>query len=968
MKFRFPLSILFAVFVSGYVCAQTPAVFYGATGNWADSVMSRLSLDEKIGQLFMVAAYSNKGPEHERFILNLVEKHRIGGLIFMQGGPYRQARLTNLYQSKSRVPLMISMDAEWGLSMRLDSTFGFPWNLSLGAISDTQLIYEIGREMGRQCKRLGVHINFAPVVDINTNPSNPIINARSFGEDPDNVLQKSRALMRGLQDERILACAKHFPGHGDTDQDSHLTLPRVNHSRPRLDSVELYPFRELIKSGLGSLMSAHLSVPAIESQALPTSVSSKALKDLLRDEYGFTGLVFTDALNMKGITKLFPPGEADLQALLAGNDVLLFSEDVPRAIGMIKKALQEGRISESEINAAVRRILLAKEWMGLAQRKAIDLKCLHEDLHSSRAILLKRKAYEEALTLVKNVNKTLPIQDLQDKKVALVTAGVDVQPYFFRGLKNHQPVDHFSLTESNAQEVLKQLASYDKVIVGLFTSGANPWKSYNYAAHIKKFVGTLGLQNNFVLTIFGNPYGLRTFPEADRASAILIAYQNDVDAAEIAAQIIYGAKSPKGRLPVSAGQMYPVDMGFYFPSNGRLQYGLPEEVGMRTAQLQRIDKIVREAIETGATPGAQVLVARHGIVVYHKAFGYHTYEKKKSVDLYDIYDLASITKIAASVPGLMYMADRGVFDMNASLGDYLPELRGTNKGGLNIRDILSHQAGLSSWLPFYLKTMENGKLKSSVYQDERSYNFNREVAANMYIHNAYRDTIINVITRSSLKSPGTYLYSDLGYYYFQRMIEQFTREHLDDFLNNYFYERIGAHRLRFRPRQYFSLDEIVPTENDKTWRGQLVHGYVHDHGAAMLGGVAGHAGLFSNANDLAKLMQMYLNNGSYGGERFIDSLTVKEFTRCQFCEPLKNRRGAGFDKPQLTGSGPTCGCLSMDSYGHSGFTGTLAWVDPDEEIVYIFLSNRVYPDAENKKLLSASTRTRIQEVIYESIR
>jgi beta-N-acetylhexosaminidase len=730
-RFFWLLSIV--LFSVGSAFAQRPAVFYGAGGSWADSVMASLSLDQKIGQLFMVAAYSNKNPDHEKFILNLVEKHHIGGLIFMQGGPYRQARLTNLYQSKAKVPLMISMDAEWGLSMRLDSTFAFPWNLTLGAISDTNLIYEIGREMGRQCRRLGVHISFAPVVDINTNPANPIINARSFGEVPANVLAKSRALMRGLQDEKVLACAKHFPGHGDTDTDSHLTLPRVNHSRERLDTVELYPFRHLIADGLGSLMSAHLSVPAIESKPIPTSVSPKALKDLLRDEYGFTGLIFTDALNMKGITKLFPPGTADLNAFLAGNDVLLFAEDVPLAIKMFKKALQDETISMAQIDAAVRRILLAKEWMGLNKPQRVDIRCLHEDLHTPKASLLKRQAYQEALTLVINVNRTLPIQDLEDKKVALVTAGTDVQPYFLRGLKNHQPITHFHLTESNAQDILNKLAGFDKVILGLFTSGASPWKSYKYASYIKSFTGQLGMQNNFVLTVFGNPYGLRDFPQAERASAILLAYQNDIDAAETAAQVIYGARSPKGKLPVSIGKTWPADMGFYFPSNGRLRYGLPEEVGFDSKKLSRIDALVNEAIKEQATPGAQVLVARRGVVVYHKAFGHHTYEKKKPVDLFDLYDIASITKISASVLALMYMTDRGAFDLDASLADYLPELKGTDKANLNIRDVLSHQAGLPAWIPFFLKTMKDGQLNPAIYQSQRTFTHNKQVADNIFI-------------------------------------------------------------------------------------------------------------------------------------------------------------------------------------------------------------------------------------------
>lgn len=947
--------------------APRPAVFYGAAGDWADSVFNSMTIDQKIGQLFMVAAYSNMGQSHEKSIIDLVEKHHIGGLIFMQGGPYRQARLTNVYQKKAKTPLLIAMDAEWGLSMRLDSTFSFPWNMTLGAIQNNEVVYEIGAEMARHCRRLGVHVNFAPVVDINTNPKNPIINARSFGEDPHNVFVKSRALMMGLQSEKVLACAKHFPGHGDTDKDSHLTLPSVNHDRARLDSVELYPFRKLVDYGLGSAMSAHLHVPALEPEAKPASVSATVLEGIFREEFGFGGLLFTDALNMKGITGLFPPGEADLNAFMAGNDILLFAEDVPKAIAMFKKALKDGRITEAQINERVRRILMAKEWVGLNDYQPIATKNLNKDLHSVRAQQLKRQAFEHAVTLVKNTGKTVPIQYLEDKRVAIVTAGNDANEDLWRDMKLYQPVDHYRLYSQNADELLRMLADYDKVVFAVYISNASPWKSYKYAAYVKNFAGFLGKQNNFILTVFGNPYGLMDFPQANLAQSVIVSYQNDPDAASITAQILYGAKTAKGKLPVSAGSVWPVNMGLSIRSTQRLQYGLPEDVGLDGQMLKRIDKEVNAAIADNAIPGAQVLVARSGKVVYHKAYGHHTYDKDRPVDIFDLYDIASITKIAASVPALMTLTDQGRFDLDGTLGSHLPQVRGTNKENLKIREILSHQAGLVSWIPFYVRTVVNGKGSPDVYHNERSFKYNKQVADNMYIMNSYRDTIFKTINQSNTKPTQGYKYSDLGYYYFQDIIERETRMSLDDYVTKTFYEPIGAHRMRFLPRNHFPLEEIVPTERDLTFRGQLLHGYVHDQGAAMMGGVAGHAGLFSNANDLAKLMQLYLNRGSYGGVQYIDSLTVDEFTRCQYCEVNNNRRGAGFDKPQLQGKGPTCGCLSMNSYGHSGFTGTLAWVDPDEEIIFIFLSNRVHPSAENNKLLSRSTRTNIQQIIYDSI-
>jgi len=561
----------------------------------------------------------------------------------------------------------------------------------------------------------------------------------------------------------------------------------------------------------------------------------------------------------------------------------------------------------------------------------------------------------------------VPIQHLEDKRVAVVSAGVDANDVLYREMLHYQPVDHFVLNSGNSSDLLHKLAQYDKVVYAIYTSNASPWKSYKYAAYIKQFANKLGKQNNFILAVFGNPYGLMDFPEATLAQSVLLAYQNDPDAASITAQILYGAKKANGKLPVSCGDSWPVNLGFSTNITDRLQYGYPEDVGLDSRTLARIDREVEAAIRDRAIPGAQVLVARRGVVVYEKAFGHHTYEKNRPVDVFDVYDLASITKIAASVPSLMYLTDLGRFHLDATLGHHLPLVKGTNKESLVIREILSHQSGLVSWIPFYVKTVLNGKGLPDVYHNTRSFQYNKQVAQDMFILNSYRDSIIAQINASRVNPAQGYKYSDLGYYYFQQIIEQETRMRLEDFVVQQFYEPIGAHRMRYHPREHFDINAIVPTENDFTFRGQLIHGYVHDQGAAMLGGVAGHAGLFSNANDLAKLMQMYLNGGTYGGKRYIDSLTVNEFSRCQFCEETNNRRGAGFDKPQLEGSGPTCGCLSMNSFGHTGFTGTLAWIDPDEDIVYIFLSNRVHPSAENTKLLTQSTRTKIQEIIYESI-
>ncbi len=968
MKSSKILTFLFSIIIF-QVQAQdnslNSVIWQGDTA-WASSKLKSLTLDEKLGQLFMVAAYSNKGAKHKTEILNLVENYKIGGLIFFQGGPVRQAKLTNDYQKAAKIPLMIAMDAEWGLAMRLDSTYKLPWPLTVGATKDYDLAYKMGEEIANHCKRLGVNINFGPVVDINTNPNNPIINARSFGEDVFNVTKLSDAYMCGMQDKHVLACAKHFPGHGDTDQDSHKTLPSVNQNMLRMDSVELYPYRKLISHGLASIMAAHLNVPAMDATGKPSSLSKKIIGDYLKTELNFQGLVFTDALNMGGVANKYPPGEVDVEALVAGNDILLFSQDVPTAILKIKEAIASGKITELEINKRVFKILTAKSWMGLEVKKYVDPKLIYEDLNPVSADVLTRKIYSKAITVVKNRDHLIPIQKLENKKIACITGGVNAGSEFVKTLKYYAEVDHYSYGKIPDAQLLSKLADYDLVIIGIYTSNKNPWKSYKASNRIRSFVKKAAQQNDLIVNLFANPYTLKYFPETEYVKGVMVSYQNHPASESIAAQVIFGAQGSQGELPVSSTDLYEVGYGLKTKSLKRLGYGIPEEVGLDAKKLKKIDQLVKEAISSKATPGAQVLVARNGKVVYQKAFGHHTYSKKREVSLYDIYDLASITKMAASVPLLMKLTEEGKLDLDKKLSDYLPQALGTNKEDLILREIFAHQAGLKPWIPFYQETIKPETYKD-YYSSKRSFNYPLVVADGMFAKRSMRDTILARILASPLLKTKKYKYSDLGYYLLMQIIEDIEGEKLEYLVKKDFYNSIGAYTMTYKPRDFFGKGIMVPTENDKIFRKQTLKGNVHDQGAAMLGGVAGHAGLFSNANDLAKMMQMYMSYGEYGGERYFDSVTVQEFIRCQYCK-TKNRRGIGFDKPQLEGPGPASDLASRSSFGHSGFTGTLAWADPEEDLVYIFLSNRVFPDAENRKLLSLSTRTRIQDAIYEAIK
>lgn len=943
---------------------------------WVDSVMQTLSADQRIAQLFMVAAYSNKTQDHVNEITKLVEEQKIGGLIFFQGGPVRQAKLTNFYQTKAAVPLLISMDAEWGLAMRLDSTVKYPRQMTLGAIQDNDLIYKMGEDIAEQCKRIGVHVNLAPVVDVNNNAKNPVINSRSFGEDKVNVANKGIAYMKGMQDHHVMANAKHFPGHGDTDSDSHKSLPIINHELERLKDTELYPFRRLIEEGLGSMMIAHLFIPSLDSTPNQASTLSKPIvTGLLKREMGFEGLIFTDALNMKGVSAYFEPGVVDVRALLAGNDVLLFSEDVPTAMKEIKKAIELGQITQSEIDARCRKILVAKQWVGLDKYQPIELKNLYQDLNKPEYYSHNRKLYENAMTLLKNDEALLPLKKIDSLKIASLAIGDTKVNTFQKSLERYAAVMHFNTpsnpTDDQILKTLSSLQNYDLVIVSIHKTNESPSKNFGITAQAINLVNALQEKKAVVLDVFANPYSLNKFHGAENANAVIVSYQDRRFAEESSAALIFGGVQSKGQLPITASEHFILNDGLQTSEWVRLRYGSPEDVGINSEDLVQIGEICNSGIADKAFPGCQVVVLKDGSMIYQESYGYHTYKKKQKVRNDDIYDLASITKIAASTLSLMYLQDNGNISLDYRLCDYIPEMVDTTPyQNMVLRDMMSHQAGLVSWIPFYKKTLIKGMPRFDIYSQAKSELYSHRVAEDFYIKTDYSDEIIRRILGTSIKTPGRYKYSDLGYYLIQKIIEKEVQMPLDSFVSQTFYQPMGLNTMGYKPRNRFELDRITPTEYDMLFRKQLVHGDVHDPGSAMLGGVGGHAGVFSSAEDLAKLMQMYINGGTYGGVRYISDSTLAEFTDCQNCtgEEGENRRGAGFDKPvRVGGGGPTCQGISLDSFGHSGFTGTIAWGDPDEDLVYIFLSNRVYPDADNRKLITTGYRTQIMKVIYEAV-
>lgn len=951
------------------VSAQSSKVFSDyssdAERKWVDSIYNRMSFEERVGQLFMVAAYSNKDASHERGVDKLITDYKIGGLIFFQGGPVRQAKLTNRYQAESKVPLFIGIDGEWGLSMRLDSTYRYPWNMTLGAVQDMKLIEKMGQQMAKQAKRMGIHFNFAPVLDINTNPSNPIIGNRSFGEDKFMVTERASALMRGIQSEGVFATGKHFPGHGDTATDSHHALPFLNFSKERLDDVEFYPYKRLFSEGLSSIMVAHLNVPSIEPMPnYPTSISYNVVTNIVQGELGFKGLIFTDALNMKGASGYMQPGDIDLEAFLAGNDVLLFAENVPVAIEKFRQAYADSVLSEERLQLSVKKILAYKYRGGLNNYKPIDLTNLYNDLNGHEYDDLNYQLYENAVTVLKNEEETVPVMALENEKIAYVKLGDDDGSNYLTTLQKYAEVTE--VQEDSLHLLSAKLKDFTTVIVG-YHKADGAWKKHDLSAKELTWLDTIAKNKRVIFTHFAKPYSLIPIKSFKNIKTVILAYQNNAIAQTVAAEIVFGALGSKGKIPVSIASSFKLNDGVFTKTTNRLGFTTPENVAMSSAKLSKIDMIAQRAINEKMTPGLQVLVARKGKVIYQKSFGYHTYANDVKVKNSDIYDVASLTKILATLPNVMQLYDKGQVKLDTQLGDMLPVFADTDKKNITLKDMLLHQARFQPWMPFYQQTLDSNKKPDSLlYKNFYSPEFPNQVTENLFLIKGYQDTIVKRIADSKLLKKKEYKYSDFSFILLKEYLERKTGKSLDDLAYKNFYKPLGAASTSYNPLRRWDMCNIPPTEIDNYFRYTEIQGYVHDMAAAMEDGVAGHAGLFSNSMDVAKIMQMYLQKGNYGGKQYFSANTFDTFNTCYNCKE-GNRRGLGFDKPQLEKSGPTCGCVSKASFGHTGFTGTMTWADPETEIVYVFLSNRTYPEAGENKLSKENIREDIQKVIQDAI-
>jgi beta-glucosidase-like glycosyl hydrolase/CubicO group peptidase (beta-lactamase class C family) len=939
---------------------------FEAQEKWVDSVYTNMTLQERFGQLLTIEAYGNKGLADDNRLKQKIMKHKVGGVLFMEGNPTHQVALTNQLQQLSDVPLLIAMDSEWDFGKKLDSAHTYPYNLLLGAVQDNKIIQHIGKRIGKHSKQLGVHINLTPIATVLTKENRALLGNRSYGENIDQVANKVARFTKGLQSAGVLAAAKYFPSVGN-EFESAGEFPSITLSNAQLDSLQLASYKKLIKAKVGAVITGHVQVPNISSvSGASATLSHNIVTKKLKNELGFRGLTISAPLNHPNLAKDQEAGDIALAAFVAGNDLLLLPGDVSAVIAKFEEAFEAGIIKETRLARAVKTILRTKYKLGLATVEPVSETAVVDAIHHPKDEALHYKAVKHAVTALKVDNSILPIRDLTKEKIAYIAMGDADGSTFLNTLRKYAAVTQ--LKEQNLADLVEKLLGYSTVIVGLHKSDASPTEDYNFTDKEIVWLQELARTNKVILNICTSPYSLEKIKSFTNIDNILVSYQNSHAAQEVSAQIIFGAIKAQGKLPVAIGAEFPIGTGFKTNTIPRLGYDLPEAVGINGLKLKKIDSMAKLVVSQKMSPGVQILIARKGKIIYNKNFGYHTYAKKKKVSDHDLYDVASMTKILATLPLVMQLEEDKKLTLNSKLEDLLPKYKGTNKDKLKVIEILSHYARLKPWIPFYVNTLDSVTKKPAKewYSTKKTKKYTVKVADNLYMNTEYKDSIMQRITDSDLLKRKRYKYSDLPYYILKEYIEKTYASDLNKLTQQYFYKSLGAHRTTYNPLEKFPKKVIVPSEKDDYYRNQVLQGYVHDMGAAMQGGIGGHAGLFSTANDVAKMMQMYLQGGSYGGVQYFKPTTINKFNKCYYCK-RDNRRGVGFDKPQLGDVGPTCGCVSMKSFGHSGFTGTYTWADPDEEIVYVFLSNRTFPTMSNRKLIKTDIRTKIQQLIYDAI-
>lgn len=957
--------------------------------HWVDSVMNKLSFKEKVGQLFIYTIAPVDTKRNLELLREAVDTYKVGGLLFSGGKMQTQVDLTNRAQKQAKVPVMITFDGEWGLAMRLRGTPVFPRNMVLGCIRDNQLIYEYGREVARQCRQIGVQVNFAPVADVNINPKNPVINTRSFGEDPVQVADKVIAYAYGLEGGGVLSVCKHFPGHGDTDVDSHKALPVLPFTRERLDSVELYPFKKAIRAGLGGMMVGHLQVPAIEPiGGLPSSLSRNVVYDLLTDELAFKGLIFTDALAMKGVSG---NGNVSLQALKAGNDMVLAPRNLKDEIPAVLEAVEKGELSKEDIENKCRKVLTYKYVLGLKKKPFVQLSGLEQRVNSPQARDLIRRLNQAAITVLNNKNHILPLHADKAQRIALLEVGKPGETETLaKQMSRYASLSRFRLrpnqTEEENRRLRDSLATYKRIVIAVSEQRLAPYHPF-----FAKFA-----PESPAIYLFFTPgkMMLQIHRAVSDASAVVLGHSHNSDVQRQTADILFAKATADGRLSASLGGLFPTGAGVTITPESPSHF-IPEEYGLSSALLKKIDTIALDGIQQGAYPGCQVVVLKNGHIMFDKAFGTYAGKGSPRVESTDIYDLASLSKTTGTLLAVMKLYDKGRFNLTDKISDYLPFLQRTDKKDITIREILYHQSGLPPWLPFYQEAIDKDsydgrlfsarkdaqhpvrigtatwanpkfKFKSEYISPVKTGDYTVQICDSLWLNRSFRKVIEEKIVETPLKQK-RYVYSDIGFILLGMLVEQLAGMPMEAYLQREFYGPMGLERTGYLPLRRFAKSEIVPSNKDRFLRKETLQGFVHDEASAFFGGLAGNAGLFSTAREVAHIYQMLLNGGEIDGKRYLSKETCQLFTT----EVSKiSRRGLGFDKPDMQDSkkGNCASVAPAGVYGHTGFTGTCAWVDPENELVYVFLSNRIYPDVTNRKLNQLHIRERIQEAIYGAMK
>ncbi len=950
--------ILFLI-LSGSLCG---AIAQDRKVQWVDSIYSSLTTAEKIGQLFMlpISTYSNES--EKEFFIEQVKKYKPGSILITQGTPYSLAKVTNKLQSQSQVPLLFAMNAEWGLGQTLDSTIRFPKPLQLGAIINDSLLFQLGQEIGLQMNTIGMHMNLAPNADIDISDDLYPNTLRYFSDNKIRVTNKSIQLMKGLQSKGVLAITKHL---ANQKKDHHTAIKDSSaiFNLNQIDTIGFYPFQKLMEAGIDGVITSHLDfVLAGKKKAIPVPISELFLSEVIKNQLPYQGLTMAEVPYLKKISHKSRKGETEKLAFIVGNDVIIQPSNLSTSIRKISRAIKKDKKLEEQLGASVKKILGAKFNAGLNTKKYIDTDNLWRKLNSPKALLLQNILTQATITVAKNSLNLIPVSSLENKKFASISIGKTEANEFNHYLSKYANFQKLSVnTLKDASELYNKIREVDLIVIALYPSVKG------FLLQIAPIIKKISTQHQIIICGFGDPEELRFFEDQ---STLLLIYADDDLSQKNAAQIIFGGLPSHGVLPLTIAGSLVEGHGFETKKQDRFSYSIPEEAGMDSKTLEKIKVIMRESIDIHATPGCQVLIAKDGKVVFEHSEGWFTYEKKNPVTDETIYDLASVTKVTATLQTIMFMQEKGLIDINKKISFYLPELKTSNKKDFIIKDILTHQAGLWPFLPFWSQTVTDSSLRKEYYSTIQNEDYPFPVADDLYASKSMKDSLWNWIIDAKVREKPArtvfdYRYSDMGFYILQHLAEKILSQPMEEFLEQNMYEPIGAYTLGYLPRNKFPASQIAPTEDDKLFRKKLLTGYVHDQGAAMHGGIAGHAGLFSTANDLAKLGQMWLQKGAYGGHYYFKPETLALFTGKQY---ENSRRGLGWDKPVPSDpAGPTSIYASSKTFGHTGFTGTCIWVDPEFNLVYVFLSNRVYPDMNNNKILNANIRPRIQDVIYQSI-